>query len=201
MAGRGIASGAAAHLSVEKLRRGMSGSAAPGTSAPMAEAVSEGGPSASLRPLCNRVVLCGAAFHVGVRAPGVPGTAAPDASAQPVDPGGAVCSRLSTYVATTGSVDDFAEALYSLMLFNLTVLVGRLRRLALCCPFRVSWWAVSFPLAASASASVRYASARSGPVTDAVAWVLLALASLVIVWLAGRTLLGIGRGELRRLSS
>ena len=107
----------------------------------------------------------------------------------------------STYVATTGSVDDFAEALYSLMLFMLTVLIGRLRRLALCCPFRVSWWAVSFPLAASASASVRYACARPGPVTDAVAWVLLTLATLVIVWLAGRTLLGIGRGELRTLSS
>ncbi len=107
----------------------------------------------------------------------------------------------SAYVATTGQVDDFAEALYSLTLFILAVLVGRLRRLALCCPFRVSWWAVSFPLAASASASVRYASARPGPVTDAIAWVLLALASLAIVWLAGRTLLGISRGELRTLSS
>ena len=107
----------------------------------------------------------------------------------------------STYVATTGRVDDFAEALYSLMLFILTVLVGRLRRLALCCPFRVSWWAVSFPLAASASASLRYASARTGPVTDAIALALLILASLVILWLAGRTIIGIGRGELPTLSS
>lgn len=107
----------------------------------------------------------------------------------------------STYVATTGGVDRFAEALYALNLFILAVLLGRLRRLGDCCPFRVSWWAVSFPLAASAAAAVRFAGARPGPVTDAVALALLALASVVIAGLAVRTLLGVARGELRSLSS
>ncbi len=107
----------------------------------------------------------------------------------------------STYVATTGTVDLFAEALYALNLFILAVLLGRLRRLGSCCPFRVSWWAVSFPLAASAAAAVRFAGARPGPVTDAVALALLALASIVIAGLMVRTLVGVARGELRTLSS
>ena len=107
----------------------------------------------------------------------------------------------STYLATTSVVDLFAEALYGLSLFILTVLLGRLRLLGHCCPFRVSWWAVSFPLAASAAAAVRFAAARPGVVTDAIAIALLALASLVIAGLAIRTLLGVARGELRQLSS
>ena len=107
----------------------------------------------------------------------------------------------SAYVATTGTVDLFAEALYALMLFMLTVLLGRLRLLGRCCPFRVSWWAVSFPLAASAAASVRFASAAPGIVTDVIALAVLALASVVIAGLTVRTLLGIARGELPTLSS
>lgn len=106
----------------------------------------------------------------------------------------------SAYVSTTGTVDLFAEALYALTLFMLTVLLGRLRWLGRCCPFRVSWWAVSFPLAASASASIRFAGWASSTVADVVAVALLALATLVISGLAARTLLGIARGELKTLS-
>lgn len=107
----------------------------------------------------------------------------------------------STYVATTGTVDLFAEALYSLTLFLLTVLLGRLRLVLRCCPFRVSWWAVSFPLAASAATAVRFADARPGLFTDAIALTLLVLASAVIAGLLVRTLVGVTRGELRTLSS
>ncbi len=107
----------------------------------------------------------------------------------------------STYVATTGRIDMFAHALYALALFMLAIFVGRLRRLGQCCPFRVSWWAVSFPLAATASAAVRFAGARPGLVTDTIAWALLALASLVIAWLSMRTIIGILRGELRTSST
>ena len=107
----------------------------------------------------------------------------------------------STYLATTGSVDVFAEALYALTLFLLTVLLGRLRLVVRCCPFRVSWWAVSFPLAASAVSALRFAEARPAAVTDIIAYGLLALASLVIAALAARTLVGLARGELHTLSS
>jgi tellurite resistance protein len=107
----------------------------------------------------------------------------------------------STYVATTGQVDLFAQSLYVLTLFILAVLVGRLRFLDRSCPFRVSWWAVSFPLAASATAALRFAAAEPGWITDAIALVLLGIATLTIIGLLGRTLLGVARGELRSMSA
>ena len=107
----------------------------------------------------------------------------------------------STYLTTTGQVDLFAEALYALTLFMLAVLLNRLRNLVQCCPFRVSWWAVSFPLAASAIAALKFAAAEPGAVTDVIALALLGLATVVIVGLLLRTLLGLARGELRTLSA
>ena len=107
----------------------------------------------------------------------------------------------STYTVTTGRTDLFAEALYMLMLFMLAVLLGQLRNLPSCCPFRVSWWAVSFPMAASSIASLRFAAARPGLLRDTVALALLALTTVVIAALLGRTLLGVARGELRSLST
>lgn len=106
----------------------------------------------------------------------------------------------SAYTLTTGQVDLFAQSLYALMLFMLAVLLGRLRYLPVCCPFRISWWAVSFPLAASAIAALRFALAAPGRITDAVALALLAFATLAIGGLLARTLAGIARGELRTLS-
>lgn len=106
----------------------------------------------------------------------------------------------SAYVATTGQIDGFAQALYMLTLFILAVLLGRLRHLRSCCPFRVSWWAVSFPLASAATAALRYAGAAQSGVTDAIAIVLLAFATVVIVGLLLRTLTGIARGELKTLT-
>ena len=83
----------------------------------------------------------------------------------------------STYVVTAGQMDLFAQSLYLLTLFMLAVLLGRLRNLPVCCPFRVSWWAVSFPLAASAIAALRFAAAQPGLATDGIAWGLLGLAT------------------------
>ena len=106
----------------------------------------------------------------------------------------------STYVATTRQVDLFAESLYVLTLFLLAVLLGRLRHLPSCCPFRVSWWAVSFPLAASAIAALRFAAAAPSWIADAFALALLAFATVIIVGLLSRTLAGIACGKLRTLS-
>ena len=107
----------------------------------------------------------------------------------------------STYVATTGQVDLFAQSLYVLTLFMLAVLLNRLRSLAHCCPFRVSWWAVSFPLAASAIATLKFAAAEPGVVTDVIALAMLGLATVTIAGLLFRSLVGLARGELRTLSA
>ena len=107
----------------------------------------------------------------------------------------------SSYVTTTGQVDLFAQSLYMLALFMLAVLVNRLRSLARCCPFRVSWWAVSFPLAASTIAALKFAIAQPSVITDGIALSLLGFASVTIVGLLLRTLVGLLRGELRTLSA
>lgn len=107
----------------------------------------------------------------------------------------------SAYVATAGHIDGFAETLYMLMLFMLAVVGGRLRNLGRCCPFRVSWWAVSFPLAASASAALRYAEHAQNEAATLIAIALLAFATVIIVALLVRTLIGIALGQLRQLSA
>ena len=102
----------------------------------------------------------------------------------------------STYTVTAGRTDLFAEALFMLTLFLLVVLLGQLRDLPVSCPFHVSWWSVSFPLAACSIAALRFADARPDVITDTVALVLLALATVVIAGLLVRTLVDIGRSGL-----
>lgn len=99
----------------------------------------------------------------------------------------------SSYTVTAGRTDLFAEALFVLTLFLLAVLLRQLRDLPVCCPFRVSWWSVSFPLAACSVAALRFAAARPGVLTDTIALALLTLATLVIAGLLVRTLVDMGR--------
>ena len=106
---------------------------------------------------------------------------------------------MSTYIATIGTIDLFAQGLYALTLCMLAVLVGRLRYLGRCCPFRVAWWAVWFPLAAAAIAALRMAESGPGGIIDSIAVALLAAATLVVLWLLVRTIAGIANGELRAL--
>ncbi len=106
----------------------------------------------------------------------------------------------STYTVTAGRTDLFAASMYFLMLFILAVLAGRLKMLRGACPFRVSWWAVSFPLAASATAALKFADYYKDWFTIGMAWLLLTAATIAIAGLLVRTLWGIARGELRTLS-
>ena len=106
----------------------------------------------------------------------------------------------SAYVATVDQVDLLAQSLYMIMMFFLVLLIERLRHLPACCPFRMSWWAVSFPLAASATAALRFSQIKPGWITDGIALLLLGLATAVIAGLLVRTLIGITRGELKTLS-
>lgn len=90
-----------------------------------------------------------------------------------------------------------------LILFGFTVpllllLLARLRH-AIQGPFKTIWWATSFPLAASAIASLRVAATVQSPLTDALAVALLGLASLVVAVLLWHTLRRLLRGELREI--
>ncbi|WP_197715256.1 SLAC1 anion channel family protein [Nocardioides baekrokdamisoli] len=106
----------------------------------------------------------------------------------------------SAYVITIGRVDDLAKGLLAIAGFLLLVLLGRLRHLAKCCPFRVAWWTVSFPLAATAGAALRYATLAPSTLADTAAVAMLTLATVVIAGLLARTLHGIARGELQALA-
>jgi tellurite resistance protein len=106
----------------------------------------------------------------------------------------------SAYVTVTGKVDRFADALYMLTLFLLTVLVGRLRYLASACPFRLSWWSVSFPLAGSSGCALRYAEQVPGIVTHGIAIFLLATVTALLLAMAARTSWSAMRGELEALA-
>ena len=106
----------------------------------------------------------------------------------------------SAYTTTFGHVDAFAQGLVMIMLFLLPVLLARLVHLPACSPFRVAWWAASFPLAASAVTALRYAAVAGSPVMDGIALLILGIATLVIAVFAVQTLAGIVRGRLRELS-
>lgn len=108
---------------------------------------------------------------------------------------------MSVYVATSGQVDLFAKSLYALTIFLLLVLFGRLRFLPYCCPFRFAWWALSFPLAASAIAAIKFSQITGTWLAGTIAIALIAASTVVIVWLLGRTSLGVLRGEMKTLSA
>jgi len=105
----------------------------------------------------------------------------------------------SSYTVTAGRTDLFAEALFTLTLFLLVVLLGHLRHLPACCRFRVSWWAASFPLAACSVAALRFAGARPGVIPDMIALALLTLATLVVAGLLVGTLADIGKSRFAGL--
>lgn len=104
----------------------------------------------------------------------------------------------SAYVAMAGAVDAPARALFYLDLFLLAVLLPRTWAMLRGQPFRLNWWALSFPLAASAVAAQRYALAMPTLFGRVVALLLLALATVVIgalIWRSLRGLRGLVRGE------
>ena len=106
----------------------------------------------------------------------------------------------SGYVATTGKDDLFADGLYMATLFLLSVLLWRLVRVLPGTAFKLGWWGMSFPLAASAIAALRYAGYHPGAIAAGIGAALLALATVAIAGLLLRTLIGLVRGEFRALS-
>lgn len=105
----------------------------------------------------------------------------------------------SAYVNVAGQIDMFALGLFYLALFMFAVLLPVLLSLP-ACPFRISWWAVSFPLAALTIASLKIAAAMPADPARWLAAALLAFTSAAILALAVRTVIGVGRGELRTLT-
>lgn len=103
-----------------------------------------------------------------------------------------------SYVALNGGVlDGFARILFnSAWVFSALVMVQLVQRLR--GPFALSWWALSFPVAALTISCFRYASLAETDLHGLMGTGALAALIVIIVGLVLRTGLGMTRGEICR---
>ncbi|MDB5413837.1 MAG: C4-dicarboxylate transporter/malic acid transport family protein [Rubritepida sp.] len=106
----------------------------------------------------------------------------------------------SAYPRSTAYLIVHSAPLFVLTLFMMAVMLGRVRRMLISDPFKLSWWATSFPLAAAAIAAVRLANAVPSPFSDITALILSGIATLAILILLGRTLWGIASRNIWTMS-
>ncbi|REE87465.1 tellurite resistance protein [Paenibacillus taihuensis] len=93
-------------------------------------------------------------------------------------------------------IDNFASILFYFGLFLFVILFFKVFKKTI--PFGASWWAVSFPMAALSNASLKYALFVDGWPLKAVAAIILALLTVVLVVLFLRTLIILFNGKLLR---
>ena len=98
------------------------------------------------------------------------------------------------YVNVSGGVDRFAALLFYFGLFLFLVLAPKVFRRGIA--FGPTWWAVSFPLAALATAALKYASVHPAMPLDLLAAALLAFLTAVLLVLTVRTLHSLFNGRL-----
>lgn len=98
------------------------------------------------------------------------------------------------YVNMNGAVDRFAALLFYFGLFLFIVLAPKVFRRGI--GFGPTWWAVSFPLAALASAALKYAAVHPAMPLEVLAGALLAFLSAVLLVLTVRTLHALFKGRL-----
>lgn len=94
-----------------------------------------------------------------------------------------------------GVLDPLARVLYNLALF-FTALVLLQARGLLRLPFALSFWALSFPIAAMTIASFRYGGLSGASVFTAIGWTLLLLLTVIFAGLVWRTGLAVRRDEI-----
>jgi len=100
-----------------------------------------------------------------------------------------------SWVTLTGEVDAFARVLLNVAYLFVLVVAVQVPRLAML-PFSLSFWALSFPLAAVTVASLSHAAATGAAGFRVIGLMLLAVLVLVIAGLLWRTARGLMRGDL-----
>ena len=100
-----------------------------------------------------------------------------------------------SYIKLNGELDNFARILYYSAIFLVLLLLSQLPRFTRI-NFYMSWWAYSFPLAASAIATQLIYSLTGDVFFYYLAFALLALATTVILLLLARTAVAIVRNEI-----
>lgn len=99
------------------------------------------------------------------------------------------------YVSMTGEVDGFARILLYAGYIFAALVVAQVPRLVKL-PFALSWWALSFPIAALAIASFRFAQLDGSRTHEQIGFLLLLILCAVVAGLIYRTGKAIARGEI-----
>src|SRR5262249_24430228 len=94
----------------------------------------------------------------------------------------------SDYELLSGTQDIFASVIYYAMLFFFFLFGTKVLLIPKCCPFRVNWWAISFPLVAITIASIRYASHKTSFIYHWIPVFLLILSTITIAYLLVQTI-------------
>jgi len=102
---------------------------------------------------------------------------------------------LSWLALTGGVLDPVGRILVGTALFLGAILASRIG-VFLKAPFAVSWWAFTFPLAALATATLRYAQLAGGVLLTGLSIALLLLATGVIAYVSWRTVRALVAGHL-----
>lgn len=100
----------------------------------------------------------------------------------------------SGYVNLAGTQDMVSGVFFYFNLFLFLLLGSKIFLLPKTCPFKVSWWAVSFPLAALTLTSLRYVQHKPDWFHQSLAAALLTLTSGVIFYLFVQTFYRIAKG-------
>lgn len=101
-----------------------------------------------------------------------------------------------SYVNIVQKIDMFASILFYFGLFLFIILFRQVFNKQL--PFMITWWAVSFPMAALSNAAIKYADYTGSWPLQAVAIVILAILTAVIAYIFVRTLNLLFTGKLLR---
>jgi tellurite resistance protein len=98
------------------------------------------------------------------------------------------------YTSLTGGQDTFSTAIFYFNIFLFALIASKIILLPKTCPFSVSWWSVSFPMAAVTISALHYAEGHPGIFQLILAGVLLLITSFVIIYLIAQSLYRIFAG-------
>lgn len=105
----------------------------------------------------------------------------------------------SAYMSVNTNIDIFALALFFLGVFIFLTLLPQTLALSKCCPFRVTWWAVSFPMSAMLVSMLKVAKNIDNVYFNVLALFFLAFVSVSILWILIRTITEVFQGRLKSL--
>jgi len=97
----------------------------------------------------------------------------------------------TVYHQLTGKYDMVTGALFYFNIFLLLVLGSKVVLVTVSCPFKVTWWAISFPLSAVTISALIYCQHKPDTFHQVFAISLLALITVLVIYLVAMTILKI----------